>query len=85
MKHTVDKGGRASGNIPCTSRIVNPAHGYDENARVDARSESDVAQWAERLGISREEFRRAAERVGPRIGDIRQHLVGGFNASGPTS
>jgi hypothetical protein len=28
---------------------------------------------------------RAAEQAGPRLGDIRQHLIGGFTAARPTS
>ena len=57
----------------------------DENARVDPRRDEDVERWARRLGISKDEFRRAAEQAGPRIGDIRQHLIGGFTSAGPTS
>jgi hypothetical protein len=57
----------------------------EADARVDPRRDSDVAYWAGRLGISKEEFRGAAERAGPRIGDICQHLIGGFTAAGPTS
>jgi hypothetical protein len=57
----------------------------DENERIDARSESDLERWSKRLNVPKDELRRTAERVGPRLGDIRQHLVGGFNAKGPTS
>jgi hypothetical protein len=57
----------------------------DENTRVDARSDADLERWSSRLKVSKEELRKAAERVGPRLGDIRQHLVGGFNNAGPTS
>ena len=57
----------------------------DEDARVDPRRDADVEHWARRLGISKDEFRRAAEQAGPRIGDIRQHLIGGFTSAGPTS
>jgi hypothetical protein len=52
---------------------------------VDPRREADVEYWAGRLGISKDELRRAAEQAGPRLGDIRQHLIGGFTAAGPTS
>lgn len=57
----------------------------DENARIDARNDADLEHWAQRLKVPKEELRKAAERVGPRLGDIRQNLVGGFNAKGPTS
>jgi hypothetical protein len=57
----------------------------DQDVKIDPRRESDIEVWARRLGISRDEFRRAAEQAGPRLGDIRQHLIGGFTAAGPTS
>jgi len=56
----------------------------DEDARLDVRSDKDLNYWAERMDVPKEELRRAAEQAGPRIGDIRQHLIGGFN-SGLTS
>jgi hypothetical protein len=57
----------------------------DQNAKVDPRREGDIEYWAGCLGISKDEFRRAAEQAGPRLGDIREHLIGGFTAAGPTS
>jgi len=57
----------------------------DQDVKIDPRRESDIEAWARRLGISKDEFRRAAEQAGPRLGDIRQHLIGGFTAAGPTS
>ena len=57
----------------------------DQDVKIDPRRDRDIEVWAGRLGISQEEFRRAAERAGPRLGDIRQHLIGGFTAAGPTS
>jgi hypothetical protein len=57
----------------------------DASTKVDPRRDADVEYWAGRLGISKDEFRRAAEQAGPRLGDIREHLIGGFTAAGPTS
>lgn len=57
----------------------------DQDVKIDPRRDSDIEVWAARLGISKEEFRGAAERAGPRLGDIRQHLIGGFTGAGPTS
>ena len=57
----------------------------EQHTKVDPRREADVEYWAGRFGISKDEFRRAAEQAGPRLGDIRQHLIGGFTAAGPTS
>ncbi len=56
----------------------------DEDARLDPRSERDLDYWAKRMDVPKEELKRAAELAGPRIGDIRQHLIGGFG-SGLTS
>ena len=64
---------------------MKPFLNADEDARVDPRRENEVAYWADRLGVPKEEFRRAAEQAGPRIGDIHQHLIGGFTGAGPTS
>ena len=57
----------------------------EQDTKVDPRRDADVDYWAGRLGISQDEFRRAAEQAGPRLGDIREHLIGGFTAAGPTS
>ena len=57
----------------------------EQHVHVDPRDDADVERWAKRLGVPVEEFRLAAERAGPRIGDIRQHLIGGFTTAGPTS
>jgi len=56
----------------------------DEDKRLDPRSEQDLDYWSERMDVPKSELKRAAEQAGPRIGDIRQHLVGGFS-SGLTS
>jgi Protein of unknown function (DUF3606) len=57
----------------------------EQDVRIDPRREQDVDYWAGRLGVPKGEFRRAAEQAGPRLGDIRQHLIGGFTSAGPTS
>jgi hypothetical protein len=57
----------------------------EDEVRIDPRSEADLERWSKKLGVPEDEFRRAAEQAGPRIGDIRQHLVGGFTGAGPTS
>jgi len=57
----------------------------DEDARIDSRNDADLERWARELRVSKDELRLAAERVGPRLGDIKQHLVGGFNNAGPSS
>ena len=57
----------------------------DDDARIDVKSEDNVRYWSEKLGASRDELRRMVDQVGPKVKDVRQHLFGGFNDSGPTS
>ncbi len=57
----------------------------DDDIRLDLHDRAELDRWADKLGVPKEEFRRAAEQAGPRLGDIRQHLIGGFTAAGPTS
>ena len=57
----------------------------EDDIRLDLRNRAELDRWADKLRVPRDEFRRAAEHAGPRLGDIRQHLIGGFTAAGPTS
>lgn len=57
----------------------------EPDRRIDAKSDADLARWAERWKVSKAELRRAIERVGPRVEDVRQHLIGGFAPPGPIS
>ncbi len=57
----------------------------DDDIKLDLHDRAELDRWADRLRVPRDEFRRAAEQAGPRLGDIRQHLIGGFTAAGPTS
>jgi len=59
--------------------------GEGDDVRIDVRDEKQLECWANKLKIPKDQFKRAAEQAGPRIGDIRQHLVGGFTRGGPTS
>lgn len=57
----------------------------DDDLKLDLANKEELDRWAAKLGIPKDEFRRAAEQAGPRLGDIRQHLIGGFTGAGPTS
>ena len=48
-------------------------------------SQQGLRSWAQFLGVPEDEFRKAAVQVGPRLRDIRQHLIGAFTTAGPTS
>ena len=57
----------------------------DDDKRIDVANEDDLRYWSEKLGASGDELRRMVDQVGPRVKDVRQHLFGSFNDSGPTS
>jgi hypothetical protein len=59
--------------------------GSDAAERIDAASDAELERWSRRWNVPKEELRRAIEHVGTRVEDVRQHLIGGFNAAGPTS
>ena len=52
---------------------------------IDADSDADLTRWSKRWKVSKEELRRAIQRVGSRAEDVRQHLIGGFSPPGPSS
>jgi hypothetical protein len=52
---------------------------------IDVKDASNLRYWCEKLHASEQELRRAVEQVGPDADKVREHLVGGFNNSGPTS
>ena len=53
--------------------------------QIDIGDPQSVRRWCEKLRVREDELRRAVEQVGPDAEKVREHLVGGFNASGPTS
>ena len=59
--------------------------GAHEDARIDVNEEQSLEYWCKAWHVSKDDLRRAVDQVGPRVKDVRQHLIGGFNASGPTS
>jgi hypothetical protein len=65
-------------------RLLRPKDGRDDQ-HIDPQNDADIARWSKKLGVPKDELRSAAEQAGPRLGDIRQHLVGGFTSGGPTS
>jgi hypothetical protein len=67
-------------NSACGKRAMD-----DDDIELDLHDRGELDRWADKLRVPRDEFRRAAEQAGLRLGDIRQHLIGGFTAAGPTS
>jgi len=63
-------GGRRS-NDPDPSVTENA---MADNARINLDQEHEVEYWSEKLGVSRDELRRAIAQAGPMVTDIKQHL-----------
>jgi hypothetical protein len=72
-------------NSETDRQIEKLSSGDGDDVRIDARNWAQVARWARELGVPEDQFRTAAEQAGPRLGDIKQHLIGGFTGAGPTS
>ena len=56
-----------------------------DNERIDPKDESALSYWSEQWRVPKPELRHAIEKVGPKVADVRRHLVGGFTPAGPTS
>ena len=49
--------------------------GRDDDARIDVDLEQELAYWAGTFGVSIAELRAAVAKVGPRVKDVRDHLL----------
>jgi hypothetical protein len=48
--------------------------GKPDDARINVDQEHEVKHWSERFGVSRDELRRAVQKVGPMVERVKQHL-----------
>jgi Protein of unknown function (DUF3606) len=48
--------------------------GKQDDERINVEQEHELGYWAEKLGVSREQLRRAVQAAGPMVKDIRRHL-----------
>ena len=46
----------------------------DEDARINPDEEDELDYWSEKLGVSREELRKAVQAAGPMVKDVQRHL-----------
>jgi hypothetical protein len=46
----------------------------ESDARINPDEEHEVAYWSEKLGVSRDDLRRAIQQVGPMVKNVQQHL-----------
>jgi Protein of unknown function (DUF3606) len=48
--------------------------GKQDDERINVEQEHELGYWAEKLGVSREQLRKAVQSAGPMVKDIRRHL-----------
>ena len=48
--------------------------GKPDGARINPDQEHEVSYWSEKLGVSRDELRKAVQAAGPMVKDVRAHL-----------
>jgi hypothetical protein len=48
--------------------------GRQDDERINPDQDHELAYWSEKLGVSRDELRKAVQAAGPMVTDVRQHL-----------
>lgn len=48
--------------------------GRQDDARINVEQEHELGYWSEKLGVSREELRKAVQAAGPMVKDVQRHL-----------
>jgi hypothetical protein len=48
--------------------------GKPDDAKINPDQDHEVSYWWEKLGVSRDDLRRAIQHVGPMVKDVKQHL-----------
>jgi hypothetical protein len=48
--------------------------GRQDDERINPDQDHELAYWSEKLGVSRDELRRAVETAGPMVKDVQRHL-----------
>ena len=48
--------------------------GKADREHINVSQAYELADWARKLGVSRDELRKAVETVGPMADDVRRHL-----------
>jgi hypothetical protein len=49
--------------------------GRQDDERINVEQEHELNHWAEKLGVEREQLRKAVQAVGPMVKDVRRHLA----------
>lgn len=48
--------------------------GRQDDARINVEQDHELRYWSEKLGVSRDELRRAVQTAGPMVKDVQRHL-----------
>jgi hypothetical protein len=48
--------------------------GHPDDQRINPDQDHKLAYWSEKLGVSRDELRKAVQAAGPMVKDIQRHL-----------
>ena len=48
--------------------------GRPDDERIDVEQDHELGYWSEKLGVSRDQLRRAVQSAGPMVKDVRRHL-----------
>lgn len=48
--------------------------GRQDDERINVEQDHELGYWSEKLGVSREQLRRAVQSTGPMVKDIRRYL-----------
>jgi hypothetical protein len=48
--------------------------GKPDDARINVEQDHELGYWSEKLGVSREQLRKAVQAAGPMVNDVRKHL-----------
>ena len=48
--------------------------GRQDGARINPDQDHELSYWSEKLGVSRDELRKAVQAAGPMVSDVQKHL-----------
>jgi hypothetical protein len=46
-----------------------------DDARINVDQDHELRYWSEKLGVSRDELKRAVQTAGPMVKDVQRHLA----------
>jgi hypothetical protein len=50
--------------------------GKPDDARINVDQDHELRYWSEKLGVSRDELKRAVQTAGPMVKDVQRRLAG---------